>query len=102
MVLLSGRGSNFMAIHDAIRDGRIDAEIVLVFSNKEDAPGLRIARERGLETLYLNPSSIPEKEEYDREIVREARKRERGPHLPRRLHESPHARCSAGNSGTGS
>lgn len=75
MVLLSGRGSNFMKIHDAVRDGEIDAEIVLVFSNKEDAPGLRIARERGLETLFLNAKLYPDKEEYDREIIREAGKR---------------------------
>lgn len=76
MVLLSGRGSNFMKIHDAVRAGDIDAEIVLVFSNKEDAPGLRIARERGLETLFLNSKLYPDKEEYDREIIREARRRE--------------------------
>jgi len=75
MVLLSGRGSNFRAIHDAILGGRIDADIVLVFSNKEDAPGLQIARERGLETLYINPKLYAEKEEYDKEITREARKR---------------------------
>ena len=75
MVLLSGRGSNFMKIHDAVRDGEVDAEIALVFSNKEDAPGLRIARERGLETLFLNAKLYPDKEEYDREIIREAGKR---------------------------
>lgn len=75
MVLLSGRGSNFMKIHDAVRDGRIGAEIALVFSNKEDAPGLRIARERRLETLFLNAKLYPDKEEYDREIIREARER---------------------------
>jgi len=76
MVLLSGRGSNFRAIHDAIVSGRIDADIVLVFSNKEDAPGLEIALERRLETLYINPKLYSEKEEYDKEIMREARKRE--------------------------
>jgi phosphoribosylglycinamide formyltransferase-1 len=76
MVLLSGRGSNFRAIRDAIVSGRIDADIVLVFSNKEDAPGLQIAREGGLETLYINPKLYSEKEEYDKEIMREARKRE--------------------------
>ncbi|MDP2916235.1 MAG: phosphoribosylglycinamide formyltransferase [Candidatus Aminicenantes bacterium] len=76
MALLSGRGSNFIKIHDAVRAGDIDAEIVLVFSNKEDAPGLRIARERGLETLFLNSKLYPDKEEYDREIIRETRRRE--------------------------
>jgi phosphoribosylglycinamide formyltransferase-1 len=75
MVLLSGRGSNFKAIHDAVRAGRIDAEVALVFSNKEDAPGLGIARERGLETMFLNPKLYADREEYDREVVREARKR---------------------------
>jgi len=74
-ILLSGRGSNFMKIHDAVLEGRIDAEISLVFSNKEDAPGLLIARERGLETLFLNPKLFPDRDEYDREIVREVRKR---------------------------
>jgi phosphoribosylglycinamide formyltransferase-1 len=75
MVLLSGRGSNFKAIHDAILAGKIDGEIVLVFSNKEDAPGLAIARERGLETMFINPKLYPEKIEYDKEIIREAQKR---------------------------
>lgn len=74
-VLLSGRGSNFMKIHEAVLDGRIDAGIGLVFSNREDAPGLRAARERGLETFFLNPKLYPDKQEYDREIAREARKR---------------------------
>lgn len=75
MVLLSGRGSNFMKIHDAVRAGRIDGDIVLVVSNKEDAPGLTIARERGLETLFINAKLTPDKEEYDRRIIREAQQR---------------------------
>jgi len=76
MVLLSGRGSNFRRIHDAIQAGTVDGEIVLVFSNKEDAPGLQSARERGLETMFLNPKLYPEKVDYDKEIVREAQKRQ--------------------------
>jgi phosphoribosylglycinamide formyltransferase-1 len=45
-ILLSGRGSNFLAIHRAIADGRIkDAEIALVLSNKPEAPGLDAARQ---------------------------------------------------------
>jgi phosphoribosylglycinamide formyltransferase-1 len=75
-VFLSGRGSNFRAIHDAILAGKINADIVLVFSNREEAPGLAIARERGLETLYLNPKLYPTREDYDREILRELLKRE--------------------------
>ena len=75
MVMISGRGSNFMKIHDAILDGRINADVALVFSNKEDAAGLQIAKKRGLETLYINPKLYAEKEEYDKEIIHEARKR---------------------------
>ncbi len=76
LVLLSGRGSNFMAIRDAVDAGRINAGIGLVFSNKEDAPGLLAARADGLEALYLNPKLYPVKEEYDAEIAKEARKRD--------------------------
>ena len=72
MVLLSGRGSNFKAIHDAMRAGAIDADIALVFSNKADAPGLALARERGLETAFLDPKIYADKLEYDREIMRQA------------------------------
>ena len=75
MVLLSGRGSNFKAIDDTIRAGKIDAEVGLVFSNKEDAPGLLLARERGLETLFINSKLYPDKLEYDKIIMREAEKR---------------------------
>jgi phosphoribosylglycinamide formyltransferase-1 len=75
MVMISGRGSNFRAIHDSILAGKIDAEIGLVFSNKEDAAGLKIAQERGLETFYINPKLYAVKEEYDQEIIRQARKR---------------------------
>lgn len=75
-VFISGRGSNFKAIHDAILGGKINAEIALVFSNKEDAPGLKIAQERNLETLFLNPKVFSTREEYDKKIIRELRKRD--------------------------
>ena len=70
-VLLSGRGSNFRALLAAVREGRVDAEIVLVLSNKAEAPGLAGAREAGLETLHLDPKAFASKEEYDAEIVRQ-------------------------------
>ena len=74
-IFLSGRGSNFKAIHDAIVAGFINADIVLVFSNKKEAPGIRIAQERNLETLYLNPKDFPSKEAYDKAIIEEIKKR---------------------------
>jgi phosphoribosylglycinamide formyltransferase-1 len=75
-VFLSGRGSNFVAIHDAIVAEKINAEIALVFSNKKEAPGLKIANERGLKTLYLNPKEYPTREAYDEAIIEEIKKRD--------------------------
>src|SRR5947209_15266965 len=68
-ILLSGRGSNFVAIADSIDAGRIpDARITAVISNKTDAPGIQIARQRGLNTLVI-PSKGKAREEHDREVV---------------------------------
>jgi phosphoribosylglycinamide formyltransferase-1 len=75
-VFISGRGSNFRAIHDSIIAGKLNCEIALVFSNKEDAPGLKIARERNLETLFLNPKAYSKREDYEKEIIKELRKRD--------------------------
>ncbi|HDT13666.1 MAG TPA: phosphoribosylglycinamide formyltransferase [Candidatus Aminicenantes bacterium] len=70
-VFLSGRGSNFMAIREAVERGDIDAEVGLVLSNKPDAPGLVQARAWGLETLFLDPKLFATREDYDRAVVRE-------------------------------
>ena len=68
-VLLSGRGSNFEALADSVSNGRIpDAEIALVLSNREGAPGIARARARGLATRVL-PSKGLEREAYDRQVV---------------------------------
>lgn len=68
-VLLSGRGSNFEALADSVAAGRIpDAEIAVVVSNRENAPGIEKARQRGLEAVVI-PSKGREREEYDREVV---------------------------------
>ncbi|MFH1965735.1 MAG: phosphoribosylglycinamide formyltransferase [Acidobacteriota bacterium] len=69
-VLLSGRGSNFLALSDAINGGDIPAEIVLVISNLENAAGLKLAGERGCRTLYI-PSKGRDREDFDREVVAE-------------------------------
>ncbi len=75
-VFLSGRGSNFLALHDAIREGQINADIVLVFSNKAEARGLRIAQERGLSTLFLNPKDYPSREDFEQDIIKEIKVRD--------------------------
>lgn len=75
-VFLSGRGSNFLAIHEAVKAGKINGDIVLVFSNKKEAPGLQHAQERGLETLYLNPKDFSSREAYDERVAEEVKKRQ--------------------------
>ena len=68
-VLLSGRGSNFEALADSISAGRIpNAEIAMVVSNREGAPGIDRARSRGLATRAI-PSKGLEREPYDRLVV---------------------------------
>ena len=68
-VLLSGRGSNFEALADSVAAGRIsDAEIALVLSNREGAPGIDRARARGL-AAHVIPSKGLEREPYDRLVV---------------------------------
>ena len=69
-ILLSGRGSNFEAIADNIDAGKIDASITIVISNRPDARGLQIARERGLNAVAL-PSKGMDREAYDRRLIEE-------------------------------
>lgn len=52
-ILISGRGSNFLALSNAIRTGALRAEIACVVSNREDAKGLEFARERGIPTAVV-------------------------------------------------
>ena len=67
-ILLSGRGSNFVALSDSIESGMVPARIVAVVSNVEDAAGLARARKRGYPTACI-PSAGRDREEFDREVV---------------------------------
>ncbi len=68
-ILLSGRGSNFVAIADSIEARRIPgARIAVVISNKADAPGIATARQRGFNALVI-PSKGLSREQHDREVV---------------------------------
>jgi len=68
-VLLSGRGSNFVALAESVMIGRIpNAEIAIVVSNREGAPGIDQAKERGIATRVI-PSKGLEREAYDRQVV---------------------------------
>ena len=67
-ILLSGRGSNFMAIADNVAAGKIPAEIAVVISNRPNAPGLEEAQRRGFDARLI-PSKGLEREQYDRLVV---------------------------------
>lgn len=73
-ILISGRGSNLVAIADAIAEGRLEAEIAIVISNKADAPGLARAQERGIPwTVILSRGVDPA--EHAKLLIEELRKR---------------------------
>jgi phosphoribosylglycinamide formyltransferase-1 len=75
-VLLSGRGSNLEALADSVAAGRIpNAEISIVLSNHEDAPGIDKARARGIPALAI-PSKGIEREAYDRQVVAALREKQ--------------------------
>jgi phosphoribosylglycinamide formyltransferase-1 len=68
-ILISGRGSNMIALADAVRDQRIpNAEIAIVISDQPDAAGLAKANERGIETLVIERRGR-QREDHDREVV---------------------------------
>ena len=68
-ILISGRGSNMLALAEAARDGRIgNAEIAIVISDQADAGGLVKAEELGLETLIIERRDRP-RVEHDREVI---------------------------------
>jgi phosphoribosylglycinamide formyltransferase-1 len=74
-ILISGRGSNFEAIANSIARLKLYAEIAIVISNRANAPGLEIARERGI-PIRVIPSQGLEREAYDRLVVDELRTHE--------------------------
>ena len=68
-ILLSGRGSNFEALADAVEKGEIPAQIALVFSDRPQAPGLESARRRGLAADSIPPNKQEAREDYDRRVA---------------------------------
>lgn len=75
-ILISGRGSNMLALADAVREGRIpDAEVALVISNVETAAGLVGAREMGIPTFFHSHKGCT-REEHDRVMAAELHRAE--------------------------
>lgn len=75
-VLVSGRGSNFQAIVNYIESKKINAKIVVVVSNVQNALALEIAKKHGVKTLFLNPDKFKTKEDYDEKIIKMLKKEE--------------------------
>lgn len=69
VILISGRGSNMMAIVAACEAGEVPAEVAIVISNRGDAPGIAWAQGRGLMTEVLPHRDFPDREAHDRAIV---------------------------------
>ncbi len=72
-ILLSGRGSNFIALQEAIASGAVPAQIALVLSNNKEAAGLTRAAELGLRTACLPHGEAPSREAHDESVVRALR-----------------------------
>ena len=68
-VLISGRGSNFLAIADAIERLDLVAEIVVVVSNRADAVGLELARQRGLDVAVVESSGYDDRQQFDKAVA---------------------------------
>ncbi len=68
-LMLSGRGSNLVAIADAIAAGRLNAEIAVVISNRPYAPGVEAAQQRGLHAHVIQPKGLT-REQHDAQIIR--------------------------------
>ena len=67
-ILLSGRGSNFQAIHRAVERGEVQAEIACVISNVPDAGGVTYAREKGLPVHPLSSRGVP-RADFDQQVI---------------------------------
>jgi phosphoribosylglycinamide formyltransferase 1 len=68
-VLVSGRGSNLQAIIDSIEENTLQAEIALVVSNVKDAYALERAKKHGLEGIFLDPKSYPDRNSYEQGLL---------------------------------
>lgn len=69
-VLASGRGSNFQAILDHINQGKLDASVQVVVSNRSSAGVLEIARNQGIAAMFVSAKQFPDPEQYDQQLLK--------------------------------
>ena len=65
-VLISGRGSNMKSLVEACESGLVPASVGLILSNKQDAPGLEYAKNKGIKTAIINHKDFSNREEFDK------------------------------------
>jgi len=68
-VLASGRGSNFDALAKAVEGGQVPALVVVLVSDRSDAPALDLARARRVEALVIDPKSYPSREAHEKAVT---------------------------------
>jgi len=68
-VLASGRGSNLLAIINAVKAGKINAHLKAVISDKKDAYALEHARQENITGIYINPKDFHDRESFDRAVI---------------------------------
>lgn len=73
-VLISGGGTNLQAIIDNTLNGRIDGEVALIISNKEDAYGLVRGEKAGIKSIFIDPKAYGTSEAYDEKLIEEFEK----------------------------
>ncbi|WP_376697004.1 phosphoribosylglycinamide formyltransferase [Wenzhouxiangella sp. EGI_FJ10305] len=70
VLLLSGRGSNFHAIHEAVEAGRLAGQITAVVSDRPNARGLALAAELGIDTVSLDPTRFADRAAFEQTLTR--------------------------------
>lgn len=73
-ILISGRGSNMLALLDAIEQGRLNAEVAVVISDRKDAVGIELAENKGVQVVIITATGLS-KEEHEKLIVEEIERR---------------------------
>ena len=67
-ILISGRGSNMLAIARACQSGELQATVALVISNRPDAPGLEAARQMGIDTAVIDHKTFASRHQFDQAL----------------------------------
>ncbi|MCU6711245.1 phosphoribosylglycinamide formyltransferase [Paenibacillus sp. J5C_2022] len=74
-VFASGQGTNFQAIADAVREGKLDVSIELLVCDRPSAPVVERAKRAGVEAFVFKPKDYPSREAYEGEIIAELERR---------------------------